>query len=110
MDGDVRVFESGAIMLYLVQKHPDAGLYSEVGLQVLWVVAQLPLLRVATPAMNPIQASIQASCPAHVYAAVLALRTTPLCSVRWRTAMHGAQLLRPARCRTPRSRQRSCRG
>ena len=33
MDGSVRVFESGAIMLYLVQKHPDAGLYSQVGLQ-----------------------------------------------------------------------------
>lgn len=31
MDGSVRVFESGAIMLHLAQKHPEAGLYSEVG-------------------------------------------------------------------------------
>ncbi|KAK9831857.1 hypothetical protein WJX81_002485 [Elliptochloris bilobata] len=29
LDGDVRVFESGAIMLYLVQKHPETGLYSQ---------------------------------------------------------------------------------
>ena len=26
----MRVFESGAIMLYLAQKHPEAGLYSQV--------------------------------------------------------------------------------
>ena len=30
LDGDVRVFESGAIMIYLAQKHPEAGLYSQV--------------------------------------------------------------------------------
>ena len=39
LDGDVRVFESGAIMLYLAQKHPEAGLYWQVR-----VLATVPAL------------------------------------------------------------------
>lgn len=79
MDGSVRVFESGAIMLYLAQKHPDAGLYSEVGLY-----TRAPVLfhcQRATVCCKSVftRPHWMPSCPVQVHAAIQSVRSMLLC-------------------------------